>query len=324
MNKLKLKPVLTVILLGILNSILTPNIQAQSQGQSQNQESETFPGMLALDCEMGGLNENTDALISIGAAYSDYKTPENIQKREFIINPTQGLKYTKGAFKVNGFKLIEPSELDKSETLISNSKNKTWLKLSPETGGYEEVQSKNEKDAMLDLINFLTKDVPQNAPLAGCNIGFDIKFLKKAALRVGLEKEMNKALNRPIIDIQDLAVVAHKEGKITLPPTAKQLAIDKNTKKFSTSLDSIAIATKSQARNPHGFHDGLEDALITKECAVNLTKFLDLNSKEDLKNLRIKKKLSESKEKNNKGKKKIENRKKASEASEASEDGKAR
>lgn len=295
-NPLKNPLVIRLVLPLILLCILTHNNQAQNN--------ETFPGMLALDCEMGGLNEKTDALISIGAVYQDFNNPENQTKREFIIKPTQGLKYTKGAFKVNGFKLIDPSELDKSETLIGNSKNKTWLKLSPETGGYGEVESKTEKDTILELINFLTKDIPPNAPLAGCNIGFDIKFLKKAALRVGLENEMYQALNRPIIDIQDLALVAHKETKITLPPTKKQLAIDKNTKKFSTSLDSIAIATKSQARNPHGFHDGLEDALITKDCAVNLTQILNIKTIEDLKNFRIKKKLLESKEKEKKRNKK--------------------
>ena len=197
--------------------------------------------LVALDTETGGLSPERSGLISIGAVNTQNQTFEG------IVTPQPYLKYDKNALKVNGF------------TKTTNPPG--WSKPNTETGQIQTMTALDEKTVLLNLFSFLNNCGP-NTPLAGCNIQFDLRFLKQAAARQNLTSEYEKAFNRPIIELRSLAKKAHSHQAITLP--------ERTSKKGPTlTLDAIAHAVGLQ-RNPHGFHDGLEDARLTLLCAQKL------------------------------------------------------
>jgi DNA polymerase III epsilon subunit-like protein len=235
----------------LTGAVLATMLTLPSPTHAETLKKETAKPMLAaLDTETGGLNPQKNGLISIGAVTCKEKTFEGI----ILPNPT--LHYEQNALAINGF------------TLKKNPPR--WEKLNTKTGKPQEIQSKSEKTTLLELISFLNA-LPQHTPLAGCNIQFDINFLEAAAQRQGLQSALQKALDRPILDIRKLAKEAHQQGKITLPKR-------KNQKGPSLSLDTISKALGTQ-RNPHGFHDGLEDAALTLHCALNLLALLGYDQK---------------------------------------------
>jgi DNA polymerase III epsilon subunit-like protein len=221
-----------------LTPILPPTLQASP---SAAQSTTPAPALVALDTETGGFSPDRNGLVSVGAVNTQNQTFEG------VITPQPHLKYDTGALKVNGF------------TQTNNPPG--WSKPNTDTGEIQKMNSQNEKTVLLNLFSFLNA-CGQNTPLAGCNLQFDLRFLKQAAARQNLTREYEAAFNRPIIELRDLAKEAHRNQTIQLPEK-------KNKKGPTLTLDAIAQSVGLQ-RNPHGFHDGLEDARLTLLCAQKL------------------------------------------------------
>jgi len=200
--------------------------------------------LVALDTETGGFNSKKDGLISIGAINSKG------EKFEGIICPNPNLGYHAKALQVNGF----------------TKNNQGWKKRNTQTGQLDPINCQTESEVLLGLIDFLKACGPET-PLVGCSTNFDLRFLLEAAARQGLSHALTTALNRPTADLRVLAKEAHKKGLIQLPTQLK-------TGKPKVSLDTIAHSTKLH-RNPHQFHDGLEDATLTLQATAALVRLAE-------------------------------------------------
>jgi ribonuclease T len=133
--------------------------------------------MLIIDTETGGLNPETDALLSVAAIHV-----ESGAEILIMIAPAPGLQLTEEALKVNG---LDPELLAK--------------------------EGMPEKEAIGLLSMWL--GIFGKQEWAGCNPEFDRGFIDAAFTRSGLK---NRLPRRPI-DVQTVAWTAYAAGLLDLP-----------------------------------------------------------------------------------------------------------
>jgi DNA polymerase III epsilon subunit-like protein len=214
-----------------------------------------------LDIETGGLNPQTNGIISIGIIAPN--------KKEFyqIVKPNLKLRYEKSALQVNKFQL-EKQKKELGWTHPNLTKSETPPPCLPE-------------DIVLEnMIQFLEEHC-QNSFITGCNIAHDKAFLLEAAKRVdqkNLKKTKNAAGNpkktsaffvldkkflHRTYELQTIALFLHHIGINPLTPNKY------NPKIPSISLDNIAKSIGLQ-RNPPNNHDALEDCRLTLQTLKKL------------------------------------------------------
>lgn len=174
--------------------------------------------LLVIDTETGGLDAGRDALLSVGMADS-----LSGQLWGALVRPAAGLEIGEEALGVNGL----------SRSLL-------------EEDGFAE----SDVVGMVARVGRLCR----GAVLAGCNVGFDVAFLRAAFERCGVSWPFSHRM----VDLQSLAWVAWEIGAIWLP-------VGKSGGP-SLSLDSIAGAVGMGRAG--GTHSAMEDAGLTLRAIV--------------------------------------------------------
>jgi oligoribonuclease (3'-5' exoribonuclease) len=256
----------------------------------------------ALDTETGGLNHDTDGLISV--AIIPPKELKDLRPLEVLIAYNKNLNYDHQALEVNGFYPI----LDKEKNEFF-----WWM---TEGGKRRCIKGMEEQGALDTIITYLEVYF-KNAFIAGANIEFDKSFLLSACKRIdknnetsptnpkSFQKRLENCLLRKTIELQTLALCAHMQNQITLPYTrggtkekttseppeppeppksskgkgakkTEPLDNQKTHQRPSVSLNSIAKAISKKTGETiireSEKHSALEDALITLKLAQELTK----------------------------------------------------
>lgn len=238
----------------------------------------------ALDTETGGLNPQTDGLVSIAIAPpKEPKGPKkpNLKPLSLLLEYNKSLNYDHKALEVNGFYPIQDKQTNEFFWWQTINGKRVCTKGMPE---------KQALEATLTYMEVYLKD----SFIAGVNIEFDKAFLHQACKRIDTENNKTKAdkdsfcarlencLLRKTIELQTLALCAHIQGVIKLPYT------NKGFRRPSVSLNSIAKAvsekTPSEAASKRlerttEYHDALEDATLTLNIAETLTKPWNLQEK---------------------------------------------
>lgn len=183
--------------------------------------------LLVVDTETGGLNAGKNSLLSVAAV--DSATGEEFHA---VIRPERGLVTEQQALDVNGFEL-------------------EWL----------DQNGIPEQDAMGDLCLWL--GARRDGVIAGCNVAFDVDFIKAAFAR----HETPWPLSHRTLDLRGPAWCAWEVGAIELA----------QTKLGQPRLDLDAIAKPLGLGRVQPKHDALEDAQITRACFEVLVEKLQKN-----------------------------------------------
>jgi DNA polymerase III epsilon subunit-like protein len=177
--------------------------------------------LIVVDTETGGLDPARHALLSVAA-----------------VDSTTGDAFTA---------LIRPNpewECD-AQALAKNGLTLDFL----------EKNGRAETDVMQDLSLWLGER--RFALISGCNVAFDLSFLRAAYQRCGLTWPMSHRT----VDLQAAAWLAYESRALALPEGKDGLP--------RLSLDHIAAALGYSRTG--ATHDALEDALLTLACLNRLS-----------------------------------------------------
>jgi len=187
--------------------------------------------MIIVDCETGGLDPQKDALVQV--ACFDTVDRELVT---WLVRPSKWLGWSEEAERVHG--------------------------LSRE---FCEREGLEESYVMHELAAWLEKR--RWAEIGGANPQFDLAFLRAAASRQGVVLHVN----RRAVDVQSVAWVADKIGRITLPRKKEGGAP-------SCSLDAI-LETLGRSRDGAG-HSAAEDVSLTAFAFQRLLTLLAMGGPE--------------------------------------------
>ena len=176
----------------------------------------------ALDTETGGLDPEICGLCSIALV------APNGDSFYSLIKPVPGMAYEERALKISGITLKQMEEVGRPEYAV-----------------------------VKDFLSFFSEKCSDSF-CAGCNIAFDVGFVKAAAKRCGAETYdlVCRKFLRKTCELQTVALVAHEAGIIELPNNKEGMP--------SVSLDSI-MSTVGMERNANEKenHNALSDAKLT-------------------------------------------------------------
>jgi DNA polymerase III epsilon subunit-like protein len=187
--------------------------------------------MIIVDCETGGLDPQKDALVQV--ACFDTVDRELVS---WLVRPSKWLRWSEEAERVHGLSLE-----------------------------FCEREGMDEGLVMSELAQWLEKR--RGAEVGGANPRFDMDFLRAAAARNGVELGLRC---RPV-DVQTVAWVADKIGRITLPRKKEGGAP-------SCSLDAI-LETLGRSRDG-AKHSAAEDVTLTAFAFQRLLTLLQLGGRE--------------------------------------------
>ena len=183
--------------------------------------------LIVIDTETGGLDAQKNALLSLSALDTldgEVFTAMIKPSPEWIVEPE--------AMRVNGFTL-----------------------------DFLEKHGRAERGVMEDFALWLGER--RYALLAGCNVAFDIGFLRAAGERVGL----TLPLGYRSVDLQAVAWLAWEAGGLELPMGKAGLP------KLSLSVISEALGLGRTSKT----HNCLEDTMLTWACLSKIGRCVEMS-----------------------------------------------